>query len=146
MNAALAGKVRGLNMANKWLKKGSTTFCNQAVGAYAHTFGYRGFDSKDGSPMIANLMYRKMSAPGSGFHTVDAQGAIDAAKSGKMVIAAYHNDTPKKGRPDGLKPGHVAAVTGEWAPGIPAVSQAGTTNFEFGTWRNPHAPTYFVKD
>jgi hypothetical protein len=146
INPKLATKVRGLNMANKWLKTGNTTFCNQAFNAYAHTFGYTGFDTKGGGTMIANLMNRKMSAPGSGFHKVDAQGAIDAAKAGKMVVASYHNDKPAKGRPDGLRPGHVAAVTGEWAPGVPGVSQAGTHNFEFGRWANPHAPTYFVKD
>jgi hypothetical protein len=147
INPALAKNVRSLNMAGKWLKQGNTTFCNQAFNAYAKKMGYSGFETKNGGVMIANLMHQKMAAPGSGWHKATAQEAIDAAKAGKLAVASYYNPTPRKGRPDGKAPGHVAAVTGEWAPGVPGISQAGSTNFEFGKWQSrSKVPDYFVKD
>jgi len=138
MSPKLADKVRGMGLTTDpaLQPKNGVTHCNQAADKYAREFGYRGLEGKNGAPMLANDMYAKMNAPGSGWKKVSAQGAIDAAKDGKMVFAAV------QGHPHG----HIAAVTGEWAPGVPGVSQAGSPpNFEFGKWRR-EAPTYFVKE
>lgn len=141
MNPALAQKVRNIGLttdrALQPTKNPTVTHCNQAADRYAVQFGYKGLEGKNGQPMLANDMFKKMNAPGSGWRKVTAQEAIDAAKKGKLVFAAC----AAKGH------GHIAAVTGEWAPGVPGISQAGSPpNFEFGKWRRSDPPTYFVRD
>jgi hypothetical protein len=141
MNPQLAQKVRAIGLTtDKSLqptRNPTVTHCNQAADKYAAQFGYTGLRGKSGDPMMANDMFKKMNAPGSGWRKVSAQEAIAAAKDGKLVFAACAS---KSGH------GHIAAVTGEWAPGVPGVSQAGSPpNFEFGQWRRRETPTYFVQ-
>ena len=139
MNPDLAHKVRnvGLTTVPSLQTKNGVTHCNQAADKYARQFGYKGLEDKHGNPMMATDMYKKMNAPGSGWRKVSGADAIKAAQSGKMVFAAC----------PGTPHGHIAAVTGQYAPGVPGVSQAGSPpNFEFGTWRRKEAPTYFVRD
>jgi hypothetical protein len=138
MSSKLTQRVRdiGLTTDPKLQPGGGATHCNQAADKYARGFGYKGLEDKNGNPMMANDMFKKMNAPGSGWKKLTAQEAIDAAKNGKMVFAAV------QGNPHG----HIAAVTGEWSPGVPGVSQAGSPpNFEFGKWRRKETPTYFVQ-
>lgn len=140
-NPTLARAVRSIDI-QRFRARGHTTFCNQAVNAYAHKLGYRGFNG-----LVANQMYKKMAAPGSGWKRVSADEAIAAAKQGKLVCAAWYNSRNQAGRPDGKAPGHVAAVIGEYAPGVPGIAQAGRQTFEWGpitaTRKNP---TYFVRE
>ncbi len=142
MNPDLAQKVRNVGLTTDPALQPSShptvTHCNQAADRYARQFGYTGLEGKNGVPMMANDMFKKMNAPGSGWRKVSGQEAIDAAKQGKLVFAACAS---KSGH------GHIAAVTGEYAPGVPGLSQAGSPpNFEFGTWRRKETPTYFVRD
>ncbi len=146
MNPELAKRVKALGLnTDKSLQptgkrgtKSRTTHCNQAFNKYAKQFGYTGFMNKKGEPMLANDMFKKMSAPGSGWRAVSAKEAIQAAKDGKLAVASAIN---KGGH------GHVAAITGEFSPGVPGISQAGGSNFEFGTWQSrSEKPTYFVRD
>ncbi len=139
MSPKLAEKVRGMGLTTDpgLQPKNGATHCNQAADKYAREFGYKGLEDKHGNPMMASDMFKKMNAPGSGWKKLSAQEAIAAAKSGKMVFAAV------AAQPHG----HIAAVTGEWAPGVPGVSQAGSVpNFEFGKWRRKETPTYFVHE
>ncbi len=140
-NPTLARAVRSIDI-QRFHARGHTTFCNQAFNAYAKKMGYGGF-----SGLIANQMYKKMSAPGSGFRRVSADEAMRAAKNGKLVCAAWYNSRNQPGRPDGKAPGHVAAVIGEYAPGVPGIAQAGRKTFEWGpitaTRKNP---SYFVRE
>ena len=139
MSTRLAQRVRDIGLTtDPSLQPGhGATHCNQAANKYANGFGYHGFEDKRGSPMVANDMFKKMNAPGSGWKKVTAQEAIAAANEGKLAFAAV------KGEPHG----HIAAVTGEYAPGVPGISQAGSPpNFEFGQWRRKEAPTYFVRE
>jgi hypothetical protein len=139
MNPKLAQTVRnvGLTTDPSLQPKNGATHCNQAADKYARQFGYKGLEDKHGVPMMATDMFRKMNAPGSGWKKVSAQEAIDAAKNGKLVFAAV----------PGSPHGHIAAVTGQWSPGVPGISQAGSKpNFEFGVWRRPEPANYFVKE
>jgi hypothetical protein len=139
-NPKLAKMVKSIGI-QRYAKKGNTTFCNQAFNAYAAKHGFKGFNG-----LVANQMFKKMSAPGSGWKKVSAQDAIAAAKKGKLVAAGWYNNTPQKGRPDGKRPGHIAAVIGEWSPGVPGIAQAGTKTFEWGSITlSRKNPTYFVK-
>jgi hypothetical protein len=139
-NSTLARAVKSLDI-QRFHARGHTTFCNQAFNAYAHKLGYKGMDG-----LVANQMFKKMSAPGSGWKRVSADEAIKAAKDGKLVAAAWYNSRNMPGRPDGKAPGHVAAVIGEYSPGVPGIAQAGRKTFEWGpitaTRKNP---TYFVR-
>lgn len=140
-NPKLAAMVKSIRI-QRFARKGKTTFCNQAFNAYAAKHGFKGFQGK-----VANQMFTAMAKPGSGWKKVSAQEAIAAAKKGKLVAAAWYNNTPQKGRPDGKRPGHIAAVIGEYSPGVPGIAQAGTRTFEWGpitaTRKNP---TYFVRE
>ncbi|MFT3712446.1 MAG: hypothetical protein QM817_32775 [Archangium sp.] len=141
MNPALAQKVRKIGLTTDPALQPSSpptvTHCNQAADKYARQFGYKGLEDKNGNPMLANDMFKKMNAPGSGWKKVSAAEAIQAAKDGKLCFAAV----------SAAGHGHIAAVTGEWAPGVPGVSQAGSPpNFEFGQWRRKETPTYFVRE
>ena len=142
-NAKLHGVVKSVNI-QRFRAQGRTTFCNQAVHAIASKLGYRGFGG-----LVANQMFKKMSAPGSGFRRVSAQEAFQLARQGKLVIAAKYNNTPRAGRPDGRAPGHVAVVTGAFSAGVPGIAQAGRKTFAWGPvtqgfGRTP--PTYFVRN
>ena len=91
-------------------------------------------------------MAKKMAAPGSGWHKVSAADAIKAAKQGKLVAASWYNNTPRKGRPDGKAPGHIAAVIGEWSKGVPGIAQAGTTTKEWmSVEKTRRNPTYYTR-
>ncbi|MFO0598891.1 MAG: hypothetical protein U0228_26525 [Myxococcaceae bacterium] len=141
MNPELAQRVRKIGLTTdptlQPTSHPTVTHCNQAADKYAVQFGYKGFQDKHGNPMVANDMFRKMNAPGSGWKKVSAAEAIQAAKDGKLCFAAVAANGH----------GHIAAVTGEWAPGVPGISQAGSPpNFEFGTWRRKETPTYFVRE
>lgn len=139
-NPKLAKMVKDIRI-QRFAKKGSTTFCNQAFNAYAAKHGFKGFNG-----LVANQMFKKMQAPGSGWKQVSAQDAIKAAKQGKLVAAAWYNNTPQAGRPDGKRPGHIAAVIGEYSPGVPGIAQAGTKTFEWGpVTASRKNPTYFVR-
>lgn len=141
-NARLHQTVRSVNI-QRFRAQGRTTFCNQAVHAIASKLGYRGFGG-----LVANQMYTKMNSPGSGFRRVSAQEAIRMAQQGKLVVAAWYNNTPRAGRPDGRAPGHVAVVTGEYRPGVPGIAQAGRRTFEWGPVSQGFGskqPTYFVR-
>lgn len=139
-NPRLAKMVKSINI-QRFAKKGKTTFCNQAFNAYAAKHGFKGFQGK-----VANQMFTAMNKPGSGWKKVSAQEAMAAAKNGKLVAAAWYNNKPMKGRPDGKAPGHIAAVIGEYSPGVPGIAQAGTKTFEWGPiTASRKNPTYFVK-
>lgn len=141
-NAKLHGVVKSINI-QRFKAQGKTTFCNQAVHAIASKLGYKGFGG-----LVANQMYKKMNAPGSGFRRVSAQEAANLAKQGKLVVAAWYNNTPRAGRPDGKAPGHVAVVTGEYSRGVPGIAQAGRRTFEWGPVTQGFGskqPTYFVR-
>lgn len=139
-NPKLAKVVKSINI-QQYKAKGKTTFCNQAFNAYAKKMGFKGFNG-----LVANQMFKKMSAPGSGWKKVSAAEAIKAAKAGKLVAAGWYNNKPQKGRPDGKAPGHIAAVIGEWSKGVPGIAQAGKVTKE---WMSIEAtrknPTYFVR-
>jgi hypothetical protein len=140
-NPKLAAAVKSINIS-QYHARGKTTFCNQAFKAYAAKLGYKGFGGE-----VANQMFKQMDAPGSGWKKVDAAEAMAAAKDGKLVAASWYNNKPRAGRPDGKAPGHIAAVIGEYSPGVPAIAQAGIKTFEYGpitaTRKNP---TYFVRE
>lgn len=139
MSPKLIDKVKGMGLKTDpaLQPKNGVTHCNQAADKYARQFGYRGLEDKHGNPMMATDMYKKMNAPGSGWKKVSAADAIKAAKDGKLCFAAC----------PGSPHGHIAAVTGEWKPGVPGISQAGSPpNFEFGQWRRSTPPTYFVRE
>jgi len=141
-NTKLHSVVKSINI-QRYKAQGRTTFCNQAVHAMASKLGYKGFKG-----LVANQMYKKMNSPGSGFKRISAQQAAQLAKQGKMVVAAFYNNTPRAGRPDGKAPGHIALVTGEYSPGVPGIAQAGRKTFEWGPVTQGfgrHQPTYFVK-
>ncbi len=139
-NPKLAKMVKSINI-QRFAKKGKTTFCNQAFNAYAAKHGFKGFNG-----LVANQMFTKMNTPGNGWKKVSAQEAIAAAKQGKLVAAGWYNNTPQKGRPDGKRPGHIAAVIGEYSPGVPGIAQAGTKTFEWGSVNlSRKNPTYFVR-
>lgn len=139
-NPKLAAMVKSIRI-QRFAKKGNTTFCNQAFNAYAAKHGFKGFQG-----LVANQMFKKMQAPGSGWKQVSAQEAIKAAKQGKLVAAAWYNNKPQAGRPDGKRPGHIAAVIGEYSPGVPGIAQAGTKTFEWGpVTASRKNPTYFVR-
>lgn len=140
-NPKLAAAVKSINI-QQYHARGRTTFCNQAFNAYAKKMGYRGMEG-----LVANQMYTKMNAPGSGWKKVSAQEAIQAAKDGKLVAASWYNSRSMAGRPDGKAPGHVAAVIGEYAPGVPGIAQAGRNTFEWGpVTASRKNPTYFVRE
>lgn len=142
-NTNLQNVVKSVNI-QRFAAKGKTTFCNQAVHAIASKLGYKGFGG-----LVANQMISKMASPGSGFRKVSAQEAINAAKQGKLVVAGRTNNTPRAGRPDGKAPGHVAVVTGEYAPGVPGIAQAGRKTFGWGSVNQGFGktpPSYFVRD
>ena len=139
-NPKLAKVVKSVHI-QQYKAKGKTTFCNQAFNAIAKKMGVKNLGG-----LIANQMFKKMSAPGSGWKKVNAAGAIAAAKAGKLVAAGWYNNTPRKGRPDGKAPGHIAAVIGEWSKGVPGIAQAGTTTREWmSVEKTRKNPTYFVK-
>ena len=139
-NPKLAKMVKSIHI-QRFAKKGKTTFCNQAFNAYAGKHGFKGFNG-----LVANQMFTKMNTPGNGWKNVSAQEAIAAAKQGKLVAAGWYNNTPQKGRPDGKRPGLIAAVIGEWSPGVPGIAQAGTKTFEWGSVNlSRKNPTYFVR-
>ena len=138
MNPALAGKVRAIGLTtDKALQPGyptkGTTHCNQAVDKYAKQFGYSGFKG-----LNADKMNKLMSNPKSGWHQISQAEAIAAAKAGKLTVASVPASAKHAH-------GHIAAVTGEWAPGVAGISQAGTNNYEFGTWRR-ESPSFFTRD
>lgn len=138
MNPALAGKVRAIGLTtDKALQPGyptkGTTHCNQAVDKYAKQFGYSGFKG-----LNADKMNKLMSNPKSGWHKISQTEAIAAAKAGKLTVASVPASAKHAH-------GHIAAVTGEWAPGVAGISQAGTNNYEFGTWRR-ESPSFFTRD
>jgi hypothetical protein len=138
-NPKLAQMVKDIRI-QRFARKGNTTFCNQAFNAYAAKHGFKGFQGK-----VANQMFTAMKA-GNGWKQVSAQDAIKAAKQGKLVAAAWYNNTPQAGRPDGKRPGHIAAVIGEYSPGVPGIAQAGTRTFEWGpVTASRKNPTYFVR-
>lgn len=140
-NPKLAAMVKSIRI-QRFARKGKTTFCNQAFNAYAAKHGFKGFQGK-----VANQMFTAMAKPGSGWKKVSAQDAIKAARQGKLVAAAWYNNTPQKGRPDGKRPGHIAAVIGEYSPGVPGIAQAGTKTFEWGpVTASRKNPTYFVRE
>ena len=140
VNPKLAAAVKASNIHKYDAKKG-VTYCNQAVNAYAQKLGYKGFQG-----LNANSMYAKMSKPGSGWTRATAAQAMAAAKAGKLTVAGW----------TGKVHGHIAAVIGEFSPGVPAIAQAGghtkngqTVNntFEYGSIKQTRAnPTYFVHD
>ncbi|HEY1107259.1 MAG TPA: hypothetical protein VGE76_01465, partial [Opitutaceae bacterium] len=69
------------------------------------------------------------------------------AQQGRLVAAAWYNNTPRAGRPDGKAPGHIAAVIGEHSPGVPGIAQAGTRTYEWGpVTASRRNPTYFVRE
>jgi hypothetical protein len=139
-NPKLAAAVKAIDIHRFDAKKG-TTYCNMAANAYAKQLGYKGLEG-----LNANQIYAKLSKPGSGFHKATAEEAIAAAQKGDLVLAGW----------TGKAHGHVAAVIGEYAPGVPAIAQAGgstkngrTVNntFEYGPITRTRAnPTYFVRD
>lgn len=138
MNPKLAEKVRKIGLTtDKSLQPGypkkGTTHCNEAAHKYAKQFGYDGFKG-----LNADKMNKLMSNPKSGWHKVTEAEAIQAAKDGKMAFASV---PASKGHAHG----HIAAVTGEYAPGVAGISQAGSNNYEFGTWRR-ETPSFFVRD
>jgi hypothetical protein len=139
-NPDLARAVRRINL-KQYVAQGATTYCNQAFDAYARQHGYRKF-----SQLVANQMFKFMDKPGNGWKRATAEEAVAAAAQGKLVAAAWYNHTPRKGRPDGRAPGHIAAVVGEFAPGVPGVAQAGRVTFEWGSVADVDRPnpTYFV--
>jgi hypothetical protein len=139
-NPALARAVRRIDVG-QYAARGSTTFCNQAFHAYAMQHGY---EKLAGS--LANEMFRFMDNPANGWRRATADEAIEAAAAGKLVAAAWYNNSARPGRPDGRAPGHIAAVVGEYAPGVPGIAQAGGVTFEWGpvsAARHPD-PTYFI--
>ncbi len=139
-NPKLAKMVKSINI-QRFAKKGSVTFCNQAFNAYAAKHGFKGFQGK-----VANQMFTAMNKPGGGWKKVSAQEAMAAAKAGKLVAAGWYNNKAMKNRPDGKAPGHIAAVIGEYSPGVPGIAQAGTKTFEWGPITlSRKNPTYFVK-
>lgn len=138
MNPKLAEKVRKIGLTtDKSLQPDypspGTTHCNEAAHKYAKQFGYDGFKG-----LNADKMNKLMSNPKSGWHKVTEAEAIQAAKDGKMAFASV---PASKGHAHG----HIAAVTGEYAPGVAGISQAGSNNYEFGTWRR-ETPSFFVRD
>lgn len=138
MNPKLAEKVRKIGLTtDKTLQPGypkkGTTHCNEAAHKYAKQFGYDGFKG-----LNADKMNKLMSNPKSGWRKVTEAEAIQAAKDGKMAFASV---PASKGHAHG----HIAAVTGEYAPGVAGISQAGSDNYEFGTWRR-ETPSFFVRD
>jgi hypothetical protein len=139
-NPKLAKIVKSINI-QQYRKRGSTTFCNQAFNAIARKMGVKNMGG-----LVANQMFKKMAKPGSGWKKVSAADAIKFAKAGKLVAAAWYNNKPRAGRPDGRAPGHIAAVIGEWSKGVPGIAQAGSVTKEWmsvkGTRPNP---TYFVR-
>ncbi len=140
-NPKLAAAVKSIHIS-QYHARGKTTYCNQAFKAYAAKLGYKGFGGE-----VANQMYKQMDAPGSGWKRVDATEAMAAAKDGKLVAASWYNDKPRAGRPDGKAPGHIAAVIGEYSPGVPAIAQAGIKTFEYGPiTASRKNPTYFVRE
>lgn len=140
VNPALALAVRRINIG-QYKMRGSTTYCNQAFDAYAKQYGYRKLERA-----LANEMFKFMDRPANGWKRATAEQAIAAAAEGKLVAAAWYNSTPRRGRPDGRAPGHIAAVVGEFAPGVPGIAQAGRSTFEWGPITAAHLPnpTYFV--
>jgi hypothetical protein len=102
----------------RFARRGRTTSCNQAFNAYAARHGFRGFEG-----MVANQMFKAMKA-GNGWRQVSAPEAIRMAQQGKLV----------------------AAVIGEYTPGVPGIAQAGVRTFEWGpvtaSWARP---TSFVR-
>jgi hypothetical protein len=141
-NPKLAAAVKAIDI-HKYDATPGTTYCNMAVNAYAKQLGYNGFEGKN-----ANTMVAQMSKPGSGWHKATTEEAIAAAKKGELVVGGWSS----KGH------GHVVAVIGEYAPGVPAIAQAGghtdkatgrtiNNTFEYGpiTQTRPN-PTFFVRD
>lgn len=138
MNPALAGKVRAIGLTtDRSLQPGhptkGTTHCNEAANRYAKQFGYTGLKG-----LNADKMNKLMSNPKSGWHKVTEAQAIAAAKAGKLTFGSVPASAKHAH-------GHIAAVTGEWAPGVAGISQAGTNNYEFGTWRR-ETPSFFTRD
>jgi hypothetical protein len=144
-NPKLAAAVDAINI-QQYHKRGTTTFCSAALNAYAKQLGYNGFANK-----VANEQIKTMQSE-PGWHKTDAAGAIAAAAKGQLAVAGYYNNTPQAGRPDGRKPGHVAAVIGEFSPGVPGIAQAGTTTFAWGAvtqsarFRDESKFSYYVHD
>lgn len=141
-NPRLAKAVKSIGIKQNYHARNKTTYCNQAVNAYASKLGYKGFKG-----LNANQMYSKMSKPGSGWHKATAAEAIAAAKAGKLTVAGW----------TGKVHGHVAAVIGEYSQGVPAIAQAGghvtktgktvDNTFEYGSIKQTRAnPSYFVHD
>ena len=116
-NPRLARMVRDVRI-QRFARRGRTTSCNQAFNAYAARHGFRGFEG-----MVANQMFKAMKA-GNGWRQVSAPEAIRMAQQGKLV----------------------AAVIGEYTPGVPGIAQAGVRTFEWGpvtaSWARP---TSFVR-
>jgi poly-gamma-glutamate capsule biosynthesis protein CapA/YwtB (metallophosphatase superfamily) len=140
VNPKLAAAVKAINI-HKYDAKNGTTYCNMAANAYAKQLGYKGLEG-----LNANQINAKLKQPGSGFHKATAAEAMAAAKKGDLVLASW----------TGKAHGHVSMVLGEYAPGVPAIAQAGgstkngrTVNntFEYGPITRTRAnPTYFVRD
>ncbi len=141
VNPKLAAAVKAINIS-QYRAKNKTTYCNQAVNAYAQKLGYKNFKG-----LNANQMYAQMSKPGSGWRKATAAEAMAAARQGKLSVAGW----------TGKVHGHVAAVIGEYAKGVPAIAQAGghvtkagktvDNTFEYGSInRTRKDPSYFVHD
>jgi len=139
-NPALAKAVKSINISQYRAKNG-TTYCNRAANAYAKKLGYNGFQG-----LTANQINAKMSKPGSGWRKATADEAMAAAAKGKLTVASW----------TGKAHGHISAVIGEYAKGVPAIAQAGghvkngktvDNTFEYGPITRTRAnPKYFVPD
>lgn len=138
MNPALAAKVRAMHVLTDpklqpgYPKKG-TTHCNQAADAYAKQFGYSKL-----AGLNADQINKLMSNPKSGWHKVSEADAIKAAKAGKLTMESVPASAKHAH-------GHIAPVVGEWSPGKAGIAQAGSANYEWGSWRR-ETPSFFVHD
>ncbi|MFT3838979.1 MAG: hypothetical protein QM723_18510 [Myxococcaceae bacterium] len=135
MNPALAPHVRAMHVLTDPALQPShgVTHCNQAANKYAQSFGYNGFNG-----LNADQINHLMSNPRSGWHRVSEADAIKAAQAGKLTMESV----PASAR---HAHGHIAPVVGEWSPGKAGIAQAGTDNYEWGSWRR-ETPQFFVRD
>lgn len=139
-NPTLANAVKSINISQYRAKNG-VTYCNLAANAYAKKLGYNGFQG-----LTAKQINAKISKPGSGWRKATADEAMAAAAKGKLTVASW----------TGKAHGHISAVIGEYAKGVPAIAQAGghvkngktvDNTFEYGPITRTRAnPTYFVRD
>jgi hypothetical protein len=138
-------------MSQRYLRRrDGTTFCNQYTQDYLRNRGLQRGQFPQG--MVANQMHRWFgSAEGQrqGWRQVSAAEAQRHVNAGGVGVASWYNNTPRRGRPDGRAPGHVAPIVeGNLRGGQPTISNAGRTNFMEGSVAQGFGrrqPTYWIR-